>query len=196
MGMTSNIRTFVAIELPENVRADLWKLQHEFTSCRLDIRWVKPLNIHLTLNFLGDVDPSDVEAIARLLSETVEHHPVFELVPRGVGVFPDIQRPRVLWTGIEGQTDILGSLQKSLAGALKLLGCVTEKRPFRGHLTLGRIKRRIHQKRLVAALREHQTFVSQVFSIERLVLFKSELHPGGARYTKLHEMRLGKERVS
>lgn len=189
--MASKIRTFVAIELPEDIRADIRKLQHDFTSYRFDIRWVIPLNMHLTLTFLGDIDPSNIEAVGRVLSETAAHYPIFELRPRGMGVFPNIRRPRIIWTGIAGQTDVLRSVQKSVANALDPLGFAAEKRPYRGHLTLGRVKSRIDQSRLVDALRTHQEFVSEAFSVERLVMFKSELHPGGPSYTKLCEMPLG-----
>ena len=109
--------------------------------------------------------PSDIEIVARVLSDTAANYPVFDLVPRGVGIFPNIRRPRIVWTGIAGQTDILRSVQKSVENALVPLGFSAEKRPYRGHLTLGRIKDRIDQGRLVTALRAHQDFVSEAFSV-------------------------------
>ncbi len=195
-GMKPKIRTFIAIELPENIRADLHELQHDFKSYRLNIRWVKSINLHMTLSFLGDVDPSDIEIVARVLSETVAAYPVFELVPRGVGVFPSLRRPRIVWTGIAGQTDILRSMQESVQNALVPLGFSTQKRPYRSHLTLGRIKDRIDQSQLVDALRAQQDFVSQAFSVPDLVMFQSELHPHGPQYTKLCQMPLEIRTVS
>lgn len=189
--MKANVRTFVAIELPENIRTDLRKLQHDFTSCRFGIRWVKPRNMHLTVKFLGYVDPVHVEDVGNVLAEIVGQTPMFELLPRGMGVFPNIRQPRILWTGIAGQVDALGYLHRSVENALDPLGFTAEKRFFTGHLTLGRIKKRIEPKRLADALRIHQGFASDPFAVERLVLFKSDLKQNGPVYTKLREMRLG-----
>ncbi len=80
MGMEYKIRTFVAIELPENIRADIRKLKHSFTPYRFEIRWVKPLNMHLTIKFLGDVDPADLEAIRKVLSDIAGKFPSFDLI--------------------------------------------------------------------------------------------------------------------
>lgn len=189
--MKSKFRTFVAIELPKSRQDDIRKLQHAFASHRLDIRWVKPENLHLTLRFLGDVDPPDIDAVERVLSGTAANTPIFDLSPRGMGVFPNIRQPRILWVGMAGQTDMLRSLQKSLVDALVPLGFAADKRPYRGHLTIGRIKPRTHQGRLVGALRTHQEFFSQVFTVKRLVIFKSDLRPDGPVYTRLCEMPLG-----
>ena len=189
--LASKIRTFVAIELPENIRTDLRRLQHDFTSYRFGIRWVKPRNMHLTLKFLGDVDPVHVEAIGNVLAESVGQTPVFELLPRGLGVFPNIRQPRILWTGIAGQADALRYLHRSVEIALDPLGFTADKRFFTGHLTIGRIKKRIDPKRLADALRIHQGFASDPFAVERLVLFKSDLKQNGPQYSKLREMRLG-----
>ena len=189
--MKSKYRTFIAIELPEGGQDDIRRLQHAFATQRLDIRWVKPVNLHLTLSFLGDVDPPDIDAVARVLSGSAANTPIFDLSPRGMGVFPNIRQPRILWVGMAGQTDMLKSLQKSVADALAPLGFAANKRPYRGHLTIGRIKPRTHQGRLVDALRAHQEFVSQAFTVKRLVIFKSDLRPDGPVYTRLYEMPLG-----
>jgi len=189
--MKSKFRAFVAIELPEKIKRDIRKLQLAFASNGLDIRWVKAVNMHLTIKFLGDIEPPDVEAVGRVLSKTAASCPIFNLVPRGVGVFPNIRRPGIIWTGIAGQTDALGAVHKSVNGGLNDIGFEADKRPYRGHLTLGRIKTRMNQSRLVTALRTHQGFVSETFPVERLVMFKSELHPAGPVYTKLYEISLG-----
>ncbi|MDX2446197.1 MAG: RNA 2',3'-cyclic phosphodiesterase [Desulfobacterales bacterium] len=188
--MGSKLRTFIAIELPGYIQDDLRKLQHVFISHRFDIRWVKPLNMHLTITFLGDIDPSEIKAVSRTLSETAARYPVFELVPRGVGVFPSIRQARIIWTGVAGQTHVLRQLQASVEKALEPLGFIAERRLFTGHLTMGRIKKRIDPKRLADALRIHQGFASDPFAVERLVLFKSDLKKNGPIYTKLREIRL------
>ena len=189
--MGSKLRAFIAIEVPEKIHNDIRRLQRAVASHRLNIRWVKPVNMHLTIKFLGDVDPSDMEVFGRILSDTAANHPIFDLLPQGVGIFPNIRRPRIIWAGIAGQTDVLRSVRKSVENALVSLGFAADKRPYRGHLTIGRIKTHLDQGRLVTALRTHQVFVSKTFSVERLVMLKSELHPNGPVYTKLLEMPFG-----
>jgi len=190
--LAAKIRTFIAIELPDKIQSDIRQLKHSFLPYRFDIRWVKPLNMHLTIKFLGDVDPADLDTIGKLLSDIAGNFPSFDLIPRGLGVFPSLKRPRVIWIGIAGQTDVLGSIQQSVNGGLNEIGFTTEKRPFRGHLTFGRIKSRVDQDRLLDALHAQQKFVSKAFTVENLVMFKSELTPSGPIYTKLYEVPLGK----
>ena len=192
MVLAAKIRTFIAIELPDKIQSDIRQLKHSFLPYRFDIRWVKPLNMHLTIKFLGDVDPADLDTIGKLLSDIAGNFPSFDLIPRGLGVFPSLKRPRVIWIGIAGQTDVLGSIQQSVNGGLNEIGFTTEKRPFRGHLTFGRIKSRVDQDRLLDALHAQQKFVSKAFTVENLVMFKSELTPSGPIYTKLYEVPLGK----
>jgi 2'-5' RNA ligase len=189
--MKPKLRAFVAIELPEKIQGDIRSLQRAFAAHRLNIRWVKPVNLHLTIKFLGDIEPSDMEPLGRVLSDTAAIHPMFHLLPQGMGIFPNIRRPRIIWTGIAGQTHILRSIWKSVENVLVPLGFAAEKRPYRGHLTIGRVKTRMDQARLVSALRAHQDFVSESFLVKRLVMYRSELHPSGAVYTKLLEMPLG-----
>jgi 2'-5' RNA ligase len=189
--MKPKVRTFIAIELPDKIQSDIRQLKHSLTPYRFDIRWVKPLDMHLTIKFLGDVDPVDLDAIGRVLSDKAGHFPIFDLIPRGLGVFPSLKRPRIIWIGIAGQTDVLGSIQKSVSSGLNDIGFAAEKRLLRGHLTFGRIKSRIDQDRLLEAFHAQQKFVSKSFTVENLVMFRSELTPGGPIYTKLYEMPLG-----
>jgi len=189
--MKPKVRTFIAIELPDTIQSDIRQLKHFFTPYRFDIRWVKPSNMHLTVKFLGDVDPADLDTTHKLLADIAGNFPSFDLVPRGLGVFPSLKRPRNIWVGIAGQTDVLYSIQHAVNSDLTEMGFPAEKRPFRGHLTFGRIKSRIDPARLLDALRARQTFVSKAFTVERLVMFKSELRPGGPIYTKLYEEPLG-----
>ena len=189
--MKPKLRAFIAIELPEKIQGDIRNLQRAFASHGLKIRWVTPVNLHLTIKFLGDIAPSEMESLGRILSDTAAIHPMFDLLPQGIGVFPNIRRPRIIWAGIAGQTHILRFIWKSVENALVPLGFAAEKRPYRGHLTIGRVKTHMDQGRLVTALRTHQDFVSESFIVRRLVMFKSELCPNGPVYTKLWEMPLG-----
>jgi len=188
--MSNTIRTFIAIELPEKIIYTIDKVQEEIKSYGFKIRWVRPENIHLTLKFLGNTKKADTEKVARAISESVTGCPPIWLSVKGIGVFPGIKRPRVLWLGISKQLDLLTELQKTLDKTLKTMGFPKEKRPFKGHLTLGRIKDKIDPIRLHDVLKEFTKFESEHFFADRIILYESELKPKGAVYTKLSEAYL------
>jgi len=188
--MSNIIRTFIAIELPEKIIYTISKVQEEIKSYGLKIRWVRPENIHLTLKFLGDIKTADTEKVARAVSESATGYPALSLAVKGIGVFPGIKKPRVLWLGISKQLDLLTALQKTLDEKLEAMGFPKEKRPFRGHLTLGRIKSVIDPKTLHDVLKEFIQFESESFFADKIILYKSDLKPNGAVYTKLVETYL------
>jgi 2'-5' RNA ligase len=188
--MPNTIRTFIAIELPEKIIYTIGNVQEKIKSYGLKIRWVRTENIHLTLKFLGNIKETDTEKIARAVSESVKDYQPILLAVKGVGVFPGIKRPRVIWLGISKQLDLLTGLQKTLDEKLEIMGFPKEKRPFKGHLTLGRIKDKIDPKRLHDVLKEFTQFESEHFFADRIILYKSELKPKGAVYTKLSEAYL------
>jgi 2'-5' RNA ligase len=192
--MSNTIRTFIAIELPEKIIYTISKVQEEIKSYGLKIRWVRPENIHLTLKFLGDIQEADTEKVARAVSESVTGHPPISLAVKGIGVFPGIRRPRVIWLGVSNQLDVLTTFQKTLDEKLEAIGFPKEKRPFRGHLTLGRIKSKIDPKTLNDVLKEFTRFESESFSADRIILYKSELKPKGPVYTKLANLLLIEDR--
>ena len=111
--MSNTIRTFIAIELPEKIIYTIGKVQEEIKFYGLKVRWVRPENIHLTLKFLGDIQEADKEKVARAVSESVTGYPPISIAVKGIGVFPGIKRPRVIWLGISRQLDLLILLQKN-----------------------------------------------------------------------------------
>ena len=188
--MSNTIRTFIAIELPEKIGSAISKVQEGIRSYGFKIRWVRPENIHLTLKFLGNIKEADTEKVGKIVFESVKGYKPISLKAKGIGVFPGIKKPRVVWTGISDQLNLLTELQKTLDEKLEGIGFPKEKRPFRGHLTLGRVKAKIDPKRLSDALKEFAKFESESFSADRVILYKSELKPKGAVYTKLANLLL------
>jgi RNA 2',3'-cyclic 3'-phosphodiesterase len=179
------MRTFIALRLPAGVIGMLAEIQCRLKGHGVVIRWVRPQNIHLTLKFLGDISQSQVETVVDKMHKTGASCLPFTLVTAGLGVFPGIKRPRVLWAGLSGDTGKLGVLYQILAEQLATAGFLSEKRPFRGHLTLGRIKDRIDSKVLAKAMADVGGLKSEVFKIDEIVLFKSDLRPKGAVYTEI-----------
>ena len=189
--MADTIQTFIAVEIPDNVISGIRDLQQDLKADGVNIRWVRPENIHLTLKFLGDVQAADIDNISGVISGAVEEVPSISLQAKGVGVFPGVKRPRVLWVGLSGQLELLSRLQKALDANLKGIGFPQEKRPFKGHLTIGRVKTKMDSKIFVDALMAFRSFESETFVADRIVLFKSELKPNGAVYTNLASATLG-----
>jgi len=179
------MRTFIAIELPQAVTAALENVLKTFHAFKLNIRWVRPENIHLTLNFLGDTPPEAVGPIRRALSEAVRNFSPISLSAKGSGAFPGIKKPRVIWVGISGEVPRLKMLQLTLAENLAALGFEKDKRPFKAHLTLGRTKGAVDPVRLNAALTDVMEFQTEPFSADRIFLFQSDLKPTGPVYTKI-----------
>jgi 2'-5' RNA ligase len=189
--MSITIRTFIAIELPETITRAISEIQEGIKSYGFNIRWVRPENIHLTLKFLGDIKEDETDKIARVIFESVRTCSPISLSAKGIGVFPGIKRPRVIWVGVSGQINPLFKLQKKLEDGLKGLGFKKEKRAFRAHLTLGRIKDRIDSKRFGGTLRTFGGFESETFIADEIILYKSELKPTGAVYTQLVSVPFG-----
>ena len=189
--MSKTIRTFIAIEIPENIISKFRELQEGIKIYGLKIRWVRSENIHLTLKFLGDVEAVNIGEIAETISKTVEGYTPISLKAKDIGVFPGIKHPRVLWVGLTGQLESLVRLQKTLDENLKVLGFPVEKRHFKVHLTMGRIKTKIDVKKFGDALMAFRSFESETFTADRLILYKSELKPSGAVYTELASASLG-----
>jgi 2'-5' RNA ligase len=189
--MSKTIRTFIAIEIPGNIISKIRELQEGIKGYGFKIRWVRAENIHLTLKFLGDVESVRIDEIAEAISKTVEGYTPISLKAKGVGVFPSLKRPRVLWVGLTGQMEALVGLQNALDEHLELLGFHKEKRPFKGHLTMGRMKDKIDAKKFGDALMTFRSFESETFGADQITLYKSELKSAGAVYTKLASASLG-----
>ena len=189
--MAKTIRTFIAIKLPESIISSIREIQENMRTNGLNLRWVRPENIHLTLKFLGDIKENSIENVTTAIYDSVKTYVPISLCAKGIGVFPGIKRPRVVWVGVSGQIESLLGLQKRMEEELEILGFEKEKRPFNGHLTLGRIKGRIDPKRFGDALKKYVEFTSETFCADKVILYKSELKPTGAVYTEIVNVPLG-----
>jgi 2'-5' RNA ligase len=189
--MMDTLRAFIAIEMPPPVVDIVRRTQQALQRGGVHMRWVKPENVHLTLRFLGDISTGDIDPIRCALEKLAAESPSATLRIEGAGVFPGPARPRVVWLGLGGQTHLLGELHQRLSLLLSRLGFPEEKRPFRGHLTLGRAKGRVDAHRLRVQLAELKAIESQCFPGDRICLFRSDLRPDGAVYTPLVKVRAG-----
>lgn len=179
------IRSFIAIDLPPRVQAVLDGFEKELRKADAAVAWIRPDRIHLTLKFLGNVDPERIPAIQEALASVSRTMQPFRLQAAGCGAFPSIKQMRVVWVGLRGDDGRLGELKRQVEAATVPLGFESEDRPFKPHLTLGRVKGRQRLSVLQEILMANQSFEAEAFDVTEVVLYKSELRPDGARYTPL-----------
>jgi 2'-5' RNA ligase len=179
------LRTFIAIDLPIGVQDALGRFEKELQTASAPIAWVKPERIHLTLKFLGDVAPDRIPEIQKSLEQVAGTTSPFRLKASGCGAFPSIKQMRVIWVGLQGDEASLNLLQREVEEAMVELGFKREDRPFKPHLTVGRVKGRQHLRIVQDLLMARQGFDAEAFDVTEVVLYKSELRPEGARYTPL-----------
>ncbi|MEA4907433.1 MAG: RNA 2',3'-cyclic phosphodiesterase [Chloroflexi bacterium] len=182
------IRTFIAIDLPLSIRQRIDSIINQL-KCEqtASIRWVPAENIHLTLKFLGDVSPKNLEILTKIIqSEVTKYHP-FEIHVGGLGAYPSIRRPRVIWIGVKAPATLM-SLQNSIESETHRLGYSAEDRAFSPHLTIGRVSHNISQvevQDIYNKLQNTQTPDMGSFQVDRVLVFRSDLKPTGAVYTPL-----------
>jgi 2'-5' RNA ligase len=148
------------------------------------VRWSAVEKLHLTLKFLGDTPAERVDDISRLMGETANRFSPFVIQLGRRGAFPSVQRPQVIWLGVEGGAE-LERLAEELDAGLSELGFARETRLFRAHLTLGRVRSQQDAEALSRRLREEVPLSATRWSVERIELFRSELRPQGSVYTSL-----------
>ena len=183
------IRSFIAIELPEEVRRGLAKLRSELerTEHRF-VKWVDPEGIHLTLKFLGNIPFKQVAEVTKAIEEAAQGIPPFHLEISGLGAFPNLKQPRVLWVGIGGEIDTLLRLQQNIDFVLASLGFAKEERPFMPHLTLARVRQGASpmERKNFGELAMSASFkASYPIDAKAVSLMRSQLTPDGAIYTRL-----------
>ncbi|MEX0829007.1 MAG: RNA 2',3'-cyclic phosphodiesterase [Nitrospirales bacterium] len=189
------IRVFLAVELSSGIRENLFSFQQELKKTLPPVNWVRPESIHLTMKFLGFVEASRISQLLLALEPVGTTQYGFSIEIQGVGVFPHVKHPKILWVGITGQTQALHELVLEIEAALEPLGFPPEEKPYHPHLTLARIKR---DNALVgSALLENGVLARKqhfsTFTVDRLTLFQSKLDSTGATYTPLGVVPLSQQ---
>lgn len=184
-------RIFIAFDIPADLRARAaeyaLRLRKEFPLCRAS--WTKPGNLHFTLRFIGEIDTRRIaEVSSAIRSATAIGKPEIQLF--GTGVFPTVERARVLWLGAEGDIDSLARLKDEIDNYLEKSGFRGDREHFTPHLTLARIKsadgcRKLIDKHLASSFR------TPPYTVTELVLYESELGPGGSIYTPIEKFSIG-----
>ena len=184
----SLLRAFIAIEIPPQIQQ---AIQQAISNLRRElntsVRWVSPENIHLTLKFLGNISPAQVDALTSMLQAQADSVPAFDVQVGGLGSFPDGKRVSVLWVGLHAPAE-LAALSRGIESACARLGYESEKRGFSPHLTIGRVKQGVSSADAQKIRRAFEAATIDSLGVVRVDsahLFKSDLKRDGAVYTKL-----------
>jgi len=187
------MRTFIAIELPKEIKDSLAQLQEELKKTGADVKWVKPENIHLTLKFLGEINNKKLEKITEILWDVAKNKDSFSIRLSSIGTFPVLSSPRVIWVGIDmggkESEKIAWELEKKIAR----IGIPKEKRPFSSHITIGRTRSTQGRDNLIQELKNLEgnfRLENSEFLATKITFFKSTLTPTGPIYESLQEANL------
>jgi 2'-5' RNA ligase len=195
MQRSHKIRAFVALKLPENIISSIKRIQEDLKLYRFPVRWVRPEKMHLTIKFFGEIAESDIKHIGAAMNNCAGSYAPLSLSAKGVGVFPSIARPKVIWTGISGEASLLFDLRNALENRFDEISFKKEARPFKGHLTIGRFRERADSGKLIEALKKWQSFESERFVAGELYLYKSALRPEGPVYSELLSAPLNSDKT-
>ncbi len=193
--MTSDvIRTFIAVDLPPSVLDALEQITSQLQEKlpNTPVRWVDVQKMHLTLKFLGDISKENIGMVEKILLSEGVKRPVMEIGIGGIGAFPKMRHPRVIWIGVEAPPDLF-DLRRGIEDGVARLGYNYDKYEFTPHLTLGRISRKASARdvRTVGnVLNDFQVGFIGVARIEAVHLYRSDLSPDGAKYSCLYSAPL------
>jgi len=186
-------RLFIAAELPTNIKAELADAQARLRRANLPVSWVAPERMHLTLRFLGATKVALLPKLDRAIRAGLAPYSAMTLQLSGAGAFPNDRRPSIVWAGVGGALTALQGAQAGIEAALSGLGIVPEPKPYHPHLTLGRLRPEAdpeQQRRLGDAIRSLPSPAPLEWTVEQVVLFRSDLRHDGPIYTKIVDCRL------
>ena len=191
------IRSFIAIPIPAEIRRGLAEVENDLMPAQAGVKWVPEDNFHVTLKFLGYVEPERLEAVARGVEAAVQGAKPFEVELAGVGAFPKITRPSVVWVGVTRGAQEMITLADRVDAEMAKIGFERESRPFSPHITIGRVKSPKNRggppenlDRLRELIERHQNREVGSFGVEQVNIMKSDLRITGPIYSAISEFRM------
>jgi 2'-5' RNA ligase len=183
------MRTFIAIELPDEIKKQIEQVQAPLKKTNAYVSWVKPGNIHVTLKFLGEVPEEKLDQVFSSTEKAVEGTKRLTMSLKGMGAFPNLKRPRVIWVGAGSGEEEFSRLAKEIEREMEKIGFPREKRGFSAHFTIGRVKSPKNIEKLMQLV-QASDFQTEEIEVNEVVVMKSQLHPAGAIYTPLKKIPL------
>jgi 2'-5' RNA ligase len=187
------MRAFIAIEIPEPLKQSISLLQRELARETTGSGWVKPQNLHLTLKFLGDISPEQLSRVKMIAGAAAGAVPACKIKLDNIGVFPDMDKARIIWIGAERTPAELKFIAQEMENRLEGMGIKKEQRDFRAHITINRLRsplRRPILEKTFTGIKKLLDGPGWEFDCRETLLFESVLGPGGPHYTILERFSL------
>jgi len=184
------VRTFIAVELLQEIKENLKDIQEELKRANADLKWVKPENIHLTLKFLGSIPVQWIAEISDELKRGLTDFGSFSIEIAKLGSFPEKGKPRVIWAGISKGSEDLFRLQEKVEDSLRKFNFPQEDREYTPHLTIGRVKGPKNIDRLQELIKTKNDLQLGSMIVEDISIIRSDLKPDGPVYTTLKKVEL------
>ncbi len=176
------MRLFIGIEIPEILKSNIQELQNELRSAGVKGHWKRIENLHITLEFLGEINPEIINDISAIINNVSKMHDSFKLSIEGLGAFPNFRRPHTLWTGIKGNTGTLQLIREEMHKELLKLNLKLDNRPYKPHLTIAS-----RPKIYNANIDEFKTVKLGEFAVNDIMLFESKVGNGKRVYNCLYK---------
>jgi 2'-5' RNA ligase len=184
------VRTFISINLDASLHKSLSDVLRTLSSSKAGVKWVPPENAHLTLKFLGNVEETRLAEVFAACERAAGGVRQIDLEMRAVGCFPSVDRPRIVWLGVQKGVEELKQLQRKVEEELEQIGYPREDREFRAHLTIGRVKGKQGMSRLRRLLEQEKNIFIGSMRADKISVMKSKILPGGPVYTELKAIPL------
>lgn len=191
--MRPPIRAFIAVELDKRVKRELALFQDHLKTSEADVKWSNPDHTHLTLKFLGDIQPEILDDIEEAMARTAARFQAFHMDIGALGAFPRIDDPRIIWAGITKRANFLAEIAHQLDEELKTFGIERTGQGFMPHITLGRSRTETTSKPLAELLKNTHVPSGLSQKVQRIALFRSEIFPKGTVHHLLYSVELSGE---
>lgn len=175
------MRTFVSFDLPKEIKSEIAKIQSDLKKAGLETKWVKPENIHLTVAFLGPINPEQITVVSKIVNKVNQRLNPIKLSLSEISAFPNLNHARVIFVGLSGQIETLNKIAKEAREELKRRSVWFDEKPFVAHVTLGRFKQPQDLSQIVPKIKTKQV----AFIVDKVSFKQSRLTPSGPIYTKL-----------
>ena len=186
-----SIRTFIAVEIDDEIRDRLYEFIAQFKKADVDVKWIAPENIHLTLKFVGNIEEDILPDLNKIIGDAASRASPFKMNIEKVGAFPTIKRPRVIFVCAQEKGDNLLKIHESINANLEKLSIEKDPRKFVGHVTLGRVRSQKNIKKLINALKSDGVNFFGQAKVNSISLMRSTLTPSGPIYTRLNSFEVG-----
>lgn len=187
------IRCFVAIEIPCAIQDRLAQIQDALRKRIRQASWVNPKNFHLTLKFLGEVEHTQLDTVEAAIRQVAMNHSPFSMQVGGIGAFPNLTRPRVVWCGVKVGAAEISELAQEINLELDRCGYPRDERTSNPHLTIARIKERMDLRPFTDTFHQYEKIDGASMTVHEIILVRSQLHLKGAVYTPLKSCKLNTE---